>query len=116
MGGTDPILGYLTRRGSRRGPIRRYIRGNGIVRDLTNRVIAATILCWPFVCHAQVTGPASEPRPDAAATPKDPETAPEQWAIHGQTTTTWQLQPAFARPIRGRRASVRPPTGGKRSM
>lgn len=70
------------------------------MRYSTYRLMAATILLWPLVCQAQVAGPTPQPGPDAATAP-DAEAVPEQWAIHGQTTATWQLQPSFRSAYQG---------------
>ncbi len=62
--------------------------------------MVATILLWPIVCLAQMAGPTPQPRADAAAAP-EVEAAPEQWAVHGQSTATWQLQPTFRSAYQG---------------
>jgi high affinity Mn2+ porin len=50
-------------------------------------------------CFAQV---APTPQPTPAPAPPDQSTAAEEaWAVHGQTTTTWLLQPGFASSYQG---------------
>jgi high affinity Mn2+ porin len=56
--------------------------------------LATVVLLWaPMPCHAQTVDQTSQPQ----AMPVTPET----WAVHGQTTTTWLLQPAFRSPNQG---------------
>jgi high affinity Mn2+ porin len=59
------------------------------------------LLCWATACAAQMVGPTPQP----SGVPVTPEEAaqvePETWAIHGQGTNTWLLQPAFRSPYQG---------------
>lgn len=52
------------------------------------RGLAAPLLCWSVAAAAQEAAPAAD-------------TGPEQWAIHGQTTTVFQYQPAFRSSYQG---------------
>jgi len=59
------------------------------------------LLCWAAVSHAQMVGPTPQPQ----GVPITPEEAlgvePEDWAVHGQATNTWLLQPRFRAPYSG---------------
>ncbi|WP_158922299.1 carbohydrate porin [Acidisphaera sp. S103] len=57
-------------------------------------LIAAVVLTVPTHARAQ-----SDSQPSPA--PSDPMPLEESWAVHGQTTTTWLLQPAFRSPYQG---------------
>jgi hypothetical protein len=73
------------------------------------------LLCCPITCAAQMVGPTPQPQ-GVPVTPEQAEQVrPEHWAIHGQGTLTWLLQPAFRSHTRGRRASAPTRTAGKRS-
>ena len=54
-----------------------------------------------MICVAQMVGPTPQP----LGIPLTPEQAeqvePEIWAVHGQGTLTWELQPAFPSPYQG---------------
>ena len=62
---------------------------------------AVGLLCRPTMCGAQMVGPT----PQAQGIPVTPEQAEqvgqEIWAIHGQATNVWLLQPAFRSPYEG---------------
>jgi high affinity Mn2+ porin len=59
------------------------------------------LLCRPIICAAQMVGPTPQP-PDVPVTPEEAEQVHlETWAIHGQATNTWLLQPAFRSPYQG---------------
>ena len=59
----------------------------------------AGLLCAPHVAQAQQ--PAPTPPPVAVTPEQADQVTEEAWALHGQTTTTWQLQPAFRSPYEG---------------
>jgi len=62
-------------------------------------LVVAAILLYPLLCHAQMTTPTPSPQ-GIPITPKEAEQVqPENWAIHGQATNTWELQPAFYSPF-----------------
>jgi high affinity Mn2+ porin len=62
---------------------------------------AIGILCWPMMCGAQMVGPTPQPQ-GVPITPEQAEQVqPENWAIHGQATNVWLLQPAFRSPYEG---------------
>ena len=58
------------------------------------------LLLWPLVCAAQ-----SGPTPESQGTPVSAGEAGqveiENWAVHGQSTMTWLLQPGFRSPYQG---------------
>ena len=63
--------------------------------------MAATILLCPLLCEAQLVGPTPQP-PGVPVTPEQAEqVTPEQWAVHGQATDVWLLQPAFRSSYQG---------------
>ena len=71
------------------------------------------LLAWVALANAQTISPAAQPAAEPAANAAEP-AEPETWGVHGQATNTWQFQPAFRSPYRARRASVPPPTPGRR--
>ncbi|HTW53640.1 MAG TPA: carbohydrate porin [Stellaceae bacterium] len=67
------------------------------------RLLGAVLLtlCWPLVCAAQSVGPTPQPQ-GTLLNPDD--TGPvetENWAVHGQSTMTWLLQPGFRSSYQG---------------
>ena len=78
-------------------------------------VMAAAILLFPLLCRAQMVGPAPQPTGVPAAPAQAEQASPEQWAVHGQTTTTWQLQPAFRSPYQGPQ-SLNPSANGRETF
>jgi high affinity Mn2+ porin len=67
-------------------------------------IVAATagiLFCWPTVCGAQMVGPTPQPQGVPASSDQTEEVQPENWAVHGQATNTWLLQPAFRSPYQG---------------
>jgi high affinity Mn2+ porin len=62
---------------------------------------AIGILCWPGISDAQLVAPTPQP-PGIPLTPEQAaELQPENFAIHGQATFTWELQPGFRSPYQG---------------
>jgi len=60
--------------------------------------------------------PASnEPPPPAAEPATSDQTTPQAWAVHGQSTLVWQLQPAFHSPYQGAQ-SLPPPANGRETF
>lgn len=78
------------------------IRCRAIFSPRTLSVLAVVGLFGePMLCHAQMVAPTPQP-PGVPVTPEQAEqVAPESWAIHGQATNTWLLQPAFRSPYQG---------------
>src|SRR5262249_35718312 len=59
------------------------------------------LMCWPMMCRAQMVGPTRQPQ-GVPVTPEQAEQVqPETWAVHGQSTSVWLLQPAFRSPYQG---------------
>jgi high affinity Mn2+ porin len=74
--------------------------------------VAIGILCWPMMSGAQMVGPTPQPQ----GIPVTPEQAEqENWAIHGQATNVWLLQPAFRSPYRGTQ-SLRAGANGRETV
>jgi high affinity Mn2+ porin len=73
------------------------------------------LLCWPIICGAQMVGPTPQPQ-GTQVTPEQAEQAqPENWAVHGQATGTWELQPAFRSPYSGPQ-SLSPAANGRETI
>ena len=78
-------------------------------------LITVQLLGWSMPSHAQSVGQAA-PAQDAAAAPEQAEPeAPESWAVHGQFTNVWQLQPAFHSPFQGAQ-SLSPAANGRETV
>jgi high affinity Mn2+ porin len=59
------------------------------------------ILSWPLACAAQSFGPTPQPQ-GTVVNPEDTgQVETENWAVHGQSTMTWLLQPGFRSPYQG---------------
>jgi hypothetical protein len=50
------------------------------------------------MCGAQMVGPTPQPQGIPVTPEQAEQIQPENWAIHGQSTFTWLLQPAFRSP------------------
>ena len=73
------------------------------------------LLCWPMIGSAQMVGPTPQPS-GIPVTPEEAEQVqPEGWAIHGQATLTWLLQPAFRSPYQGPQ-SLSPAANGRETI
>jgi high affinity Mn2+ porin len=76
---------------------------------------AIGILCWSTTCGAQMVGPTPQPQ-GIPVTPEEAEQVEEEtWAIHGQATNVWLLQPAFQSPYQGPH-SLRPGANGRETV
>jgi high affinity Mn2+ porin len=85
------------------------------MRSTSGGVVAAMICSYPLLCQAQMVGPTPQPQA-VPLTPEDTgQVVPEQWAVHGQTTTTWLFQPAFRSPYQGAQ-SLNPSTNGRETF
>jgi high affinity Mn2+ porin len=68
-----------------------------------------------MMCGAQMVGPTPQPQ-GIPVTPEQAEQVEEEtWAIHGQATNAWLLQPAFPSPFRGPH-SLRPGANGRETV
>jgi high affinity Mn2+ porin len=82
---------------------------------LSGRSAGLGLLCWATICRAQMVGPTPQPQ-GAPITPEQVEQVqPETWAIHGQATNVWLLQPAFRSPYQGPQ-SLKPETNGRETI
>jgi high affinity Mn2+ porin len=73
------------------------------------------LLCLPVVCNAQIVGPTPQ-SPGVPITPEQSEQVEsEDWAVHGQGTVTWLLQPAFRSPYQGPQ-SLSPAANGRETV
>jgi len=67
------------------------------------------------MCGAQMVGPTPQPL-GVPVTPEQAEQVqPETWAVHGQSTITWLLQPAFRSPYQGAH-SLSPDANGRETI
>jgi high affinity Mn2+ porin len=72
-------------------------------------------LCWPTMGAAQMVGPTPQPQ-GTPVTPEQAAQTPQQnWAVHGQATITWQLQPAFRAPYSGPQSLI-PNANGRETI
>jgi high affinity Mn2+ porin len=72
-------------------------------------------LCWPTMCGAQMVGPTPQPQGIPITPEQADQVEPENWAIHGQATITWLLQPAFRSPYQGPQ-SLSPAANGRETI
>jgi high affinity Mn2+ porin len=76
---------------------------------------AMGLLGWTAMCGAQMVGPTPQPQ-GIPVTPEEAEQVEEEtWAIHGQATNVWLLQPAFQSPYQGPH-SLRPGANGRETV
>jgi high affinity Mn2+ porin len=81
-------------------------------------LIAAAVigdLYWPMMCVAQMVGPTPQPQGIPVSPEQAEEVEQEFWAIHGQGTNVWLLQPAFRSPYQGPQ-SLSPATNGRETV
>jgi high affinity Mn2+ porin len=91
-------------------------RPRGYFRPLAFAILAAIgCLTRPMFGTAQMVGPTPQP----PGMPVSPEQAaavtPQNWAVHGQSTFTWELQPAFRSPYQGPQ-SLTPGANGRETL
>jgi high affinity Mn2+ porin len=67
------------------------------------------------ISHAQMVGPTPQPQGIPITPEQAEQVQPETWAIHGQATNTWLLQPAFRSPYQGPQ-SLSPATNGRETV
>jgi high affinity Mn2+ porin len=92
-------------------PLHRLVARNVIL------IAAAAIsaLCWPMICGAQMVGPTPQPQGIPVAPEQAERVESESWAVHGQATNVWLLQPAFRSPYKGPQ-SLSPATNGRETI
>jgi high affinity Mn2+ porin len=84
-------------------------------RAVVPGLTAFGLLCWPTLCAAQMVAPTPQP-PAVPVTPEQAgEVEIENWAVHGQSTFTWMLQPAFHAPYTGPQ-SLQPDANGRETF
>jgi high affinity Mn2+ porin len=76
---------------------------------------AIGVLCWPMRCGAQMVGPTPQPQGIPVTPEQAEQVEQENWAIHGQATNVWLLQPAFRSPYRGTQ-SLSPGANGRETV
>jgi high affinity Mn2+ porin len=76
---------------------------------------AIGFLCWPIMCGAQMVGPTPQPQGVPVAAEQAEQVQPETWAVHGQATNVWLLQPAFRSPYQGPH-SLSPAANGRETI
>jgi high affinity Mn2+ porin len=78
-------------------------------------LVAIGCLAWPMIGAAQMVGPTPQP-PGIPVTPEQAAAVtPQNWAVHGQSTFTWYLQPAFRSPYQGPQ-SLAPAANGRETF
>jgi high affinity Mn2+ porin len=77
--------------------------------------VAIGILCWPMMCGAQMVGPTPQPQGIPVTPEQAEQVEQENWAIHGQATNVWLVQPAFRSPYRGTQ-SLRAGANGRETV
>jgi len=89
-----------------------------MLRRLPPLTLAAVAFVLPCGAGAQTAPAAADaqttPAP-ADAAPAVDESVPQQWAIHGQATNVWLLQPAFRSPYQGPQ-SLSPAANGRETL
>ena len=85
--------------------------------DLKPSLALAAIgfLCWPMMCGAQMVGPTPQPQGIPVTPEQAEQVEQETWAVHGQATNVWLLQPAFRSPYRGPQ-SLSPAANGRETV
>jgi high affinity Mn2+ porin len=78
-------------------------------------VAASGLLCWPIICSAQMVSPTRQPQGVPITPAQAEQLQPESWAIHGQATGVWLLQPGFHSPYQGPQ-SLNPATNGRETV
>src|SRR5271155_1034702 len=73
------------------------------------------LLCWPMICAAQMVGPTPQPQGIPVTPEQAEQVEQENWAIHGQATNVWLLQPAFRSPYQGPQ-SLSPAANGRETI
>src|SRR3984893_1447979 len=76
---------------------------------------AIGLLCWPIMCGAQMVGPTPQPQGIPVTPEQAEQVQPETWAVHGQATNVWLLQPAFRPPYQGPH-SLSPAANGRETI
>jgi high affinity Mn2+ porin len=78
-------------------------------------LLAIILIYRAMPCNAQSAAPTPQPQ-GVPVTPEQAEkVTPETWAIHGQATNVWQLQPAFRSPYQGPQ-SLSPATNARETI
>jgi len=100
-------------------PARRFLaRSRSGTRSRSHALFALAsigFLCWPMMCGAQMVGPTPQPQGIPVTPEQAEQVQPESWAIHGQSTFTWLLQPAFRSPYQGPQ-SLSPAANGRETF
>src|SRR6266404_1351319 len=100
-------------------PARRFYtcsRSSSLSRSRARSAVAGIgFLCWPMMCSAQMVGPTPQPQGIPVTPEQAEQVQPETWAIHGQSTFTWLLQPAFRSPYQGPQ-SLSPAANGRETF
>ena len=73
------------------------------------------VLSCPMMCGAQMVGPTPQPQGIPVSQEEAEQVAPETWAVHVQSTLTWELQPAFRSPYQGPQ-SLSPAANGRETI
>src|SRR6266436_6258314 len=100
-------------------PARRFYarsRSASLSRSRTFSALAVIgFLCCPMMCSAQMVGPTPQPQGVPVTAEQAEQVQPETWAVHGQATNVWLLQPAFRSPYQGPH-SLSPAANGRETI
>jgi high affinity Mn2+ porin len=100
-------------------PARRFYARSRSGSHSRSRALSALagigFLCWPMICGAQMVDPTPQPQGIPVTPEQAEQVQPENWAIHGQATITWLLQPAFRSPYQGPQ-SLGPAANGRETI
>jgi high affinity Mn2+ porin len=98
---------------------RRFCAGSRTGTHSRSRAFSALaaigLLSWPMTCGAQMVGPTPQPQGIPVTPEQAEQVQPENWAVHGQGTITWELQPAFRSPYQGPQ-SLSPAANGRETI
>jgi high affinity Mn2+ porin len=76
---------------------------------------AIGVLTWPSILGAQMVGPTPQPPGIPITAEPAEQIEPETWAVYGQATNVWLLQPAFRSPYQGPQ-SLSPAANGRETV
>jgi high affinity Mn2+ porin len=85
------------------------------VRYAVGGIVAGTLVLSSLSGHAQMSAPTPQPQGETVTPEQAEQVTPEQWAVHGQATNTWLLQPAFRSPYQGPQ-SLSPAANGRETF
>jgi len=91
------------------------LAARSVILASTTAFTVIGVLGWPMMCGAQMVSPTPQPQGVPITPEQAEEVQPESWAIHGQGTNVWLLQPAFRSPYQGPH-SLSPDANGRETV